>query len=728
MIIQRQNFILILLLICAISTKAQIDTTAIPVLNEIEIKAYPSISSVSRLAEIQGTIVNAGKKNDLIRPAATNSDLSVNSSRQIFGRVPGISIWENDGSGLQVGIASRGLSPNRSWEFNMRQNGYDMSSDVFGYPEAYFSPPTEAVDRIEIVRGAGGLQYGPQFGGMVNYVIRRGASDKRIAFETAQTTGSFGLFNGYNALSGTIGKVSYYTYFHQRSADGWRENSAYRTRTGYASLQYRPNALWTISGDFTRMNYVSQQPGGLTDAQFKTDPRRSSRERNWMGVPWNIGSVKAEYQNDGGFKLQVTAFGLLAERNSVGFVSAINVADAIIDSLDVYASRQIDRDLYASYGAEARVLLPWNLFDRQQQLSAGVRYYYSDVDRKQRGTGTRASDYDLTLTNPDWGREFVYTTTNVAAFAEQVFNPVKNLLIIPGIRLETISNTASGRLAVNNGEFTPLSSDRQIILGALASEYHIGETELYGNYSMSYRPVTFSELTPSGTTDIIDPDLKDAQGYNVDLGYRGKLTDRLVFDVGAFMMNYDNRIGNIQRDGVNFRTNIGASETRGIELFGECNVMPDKLDQFGKLNLWASMSWIEARYVSWNDPAIAPGTINDRAGKRVENAPAYIHRAGISYTREEIVVSLQYSLTGKAYADALNTEEPNVAATNGVIPAYKIWDLNVSIPMNKMITLRGGVNNLLNESYFTRRAGGYPGPGIMPGNGRTIYLTIAGIF
>jgi Fe(3+) dicitrate transport protein len=476
------------------------------------------------------------------------------------------------------------------------------------------------------------------------------------------------------------------------------------------------------------MNYVSQQPGGLTDAQFKTDPRRSSRERNWMGVPWNIGSVKAEYQNDGGFKLQVTAFGLLAERNSVGFVSAINVADAIIDSLDVYASRQIDRDLYASYGAEARVLLPWNLFDRQQQLSAGVRYYYSDVDRKQRGTGTRASDYDLTLTNPDWGREFVYTTTNVAAFAEQVFNPVKNLLIIPGIRLETISNTASGRLAVTNGEFTPLSSDRQIILGALASEYHIGETELYGNYSMSYRPVTFSELTPSGTTDIIDPDLKDAQGYNVDLGYRGKLTDRLVFDVGAFMMNYDNRIGNIQRDGVNFRTNIGASETRGIELFGECNVMPDKLDQFGKLNLWASMSWIEARYVSWNDPAIAPGTINDRAGKRVENAPAYIHRAGISYTREEIVVSLQYSLTGKAYADALNTEEPNVAATNGVIPAYKIWDLNVSIPMNKMITLRGGVNNLLNESYFTRRAGGYPGPGIMPGNGRTIYLTIAGNF
>ncbi|MFN9799336.1 MAG: TonB-dependent receptor plug domain-containing protein, partial [Bacteroidota bacterium] len=271
----------------------------------IEITAYPSNSPVSRLPEIQGTIVNAGKKNEVIRPAATNADLSVNSSRQIFGRVPGISIWENDGSGLQVGIASRGLSPNRSWEFNMRQNGYDMSADIFGYPEAYFTPPTEAVERIEIVRGAGGLQYGPQFGGVVNYVIRRGAVDRKIAFETAQTAGSFGLFNSYNALGGTVGKVSYYTYFHQRSADGWRENSQYRTQTGYASLQYRPNSRWIISGDFTRMNYVSQQPGGLTDEQFDRDPQQSSRGRNWMGIPWNIGSVKAEYETEEGVRVQV---------------------------------------------------------------------------------------------------------------------------------------------------------------------------------------------------------------------------------------------------------------------------------------------------------------------------------------------------------------------------------------------------------------------------------------
>ncbi|MFO0362631.1 MAG: hypothetical protein ACK500_12455, partial [Flavobacteriales bacterium] len=113
-------------ILCSSAAFAQNDTIKTQDLTPIEITAYPSISPVSRLPEIQGTIVNAGRKNEVIRPSSTNADLSVNSSRQIFGRVPGISIWENDGSGLQVGIASRGLSPNRSWEFNMRQNGYDM--------------------------------------------------------------------------------------------------------------------------------------------------------------------------------------------------------------------------------------------------------------------------------------------------------------------------------------------------------------------------------------------------------------------------------------------------------------------------------------------------------------------------------------------------------------------------------------------------------------------------
>jgi Fe(3+) dicitrate transport protein len=38
--------------------------------------------------------------------------------------------------------------------------------------------------------------------------------------------------------------------------------------------------------------------------------------------------------------------------------------------------------------------------------------------------------------------------------------------------------------------------------------------------------------------------------------------------------------------------------------------------------------------------------------------------------------------------------------------------------------LKAGINNVFNEQYATRRASGYPGPGILPGEAQTFYLSI----
>ena len=43
---------------------------------------------------------------------------------------------------------------------------------MYGYPASHYSMPMEAVDHIELVRGTGSLQYGAQFGGMLNYVTK----------------------------------------------------------------------------------------------------------------------------------------------------------------------------------------------------------------------------------------------------------------------------------------------------------------------------------------------------------------------------------------------------------------------------------------------------------------------------------------------------------------------------------------------------------------------------
>ena len=106
-------------------------------------------------------------------------------------------IWESDGSGIQIGLGGRGLNPSRNVNFNTRQNGYDISADALGYPESYYTPPSEAVEEIQMIRGAASLQFGPQFGGLINYKLKKGIKDKKAEVIARHTVGSFGLNNSF---------------------------------------------------------------------------------------------------------------------------------------------------------------------------------------------------------------------------------------------------------------------------------------------------------------------------------------------------------------------------------------------------------------------------------------------------------------------------------------------------------------------------------------------------
>jgi Fe(3+) dicitrate transport protein len=54
-------------------------------------------------------------------------------------------------------------------------------------------------------------------------------------------------------------------------------------------------------------------------------------------------------------------------------------------------------------------------------------------------------------------------------------------------------------------------------------------------------------------------------------------------------------------------------------------------------------------------------------------------------------------------------------------------DLSMSYAY-KWLKVEGSINNLTNNSYFTRRADGYPGPGIIPADGRAFFLTVGASF
>jgi Fe(3+) dicitrate transport protein len=125
-------------------------------------------------------------------------------------------------------------------------------------------------------------------------------------------------------------------------------------------------------------------------------------------------------------------------------------------------------------------------------------------------------------------------------------------------------------------------------------------------------------------------------------------------------------------------------------------------------------SYIDARYISSEQTAFN--------NKIVELVPPYILRSGITYKYKKFSTTIQGSHTAQQYSDATNSIF-NTTAITGIIPAYSIFDWSAQYTY-KAFNLSAGVNNFTNQSYFTRRAEGYPGPGIIPSDPVNFYVTL----
>jgi Fe(3+) dicitrate transport protein len=738
----RRRILIVAVLICYAtiinaqdSTKVFTDDSTKPIhkyLKDVTVVGRNSKSDYQQMPEIVGTSIYAGKKNALIVLDNVQGNVVTNTMRQVMAKIPGIHIWESDPSGTQIGIAARGLSPNRSWEFNIRQNGYDIAADPFGYPEAYYNPQLQAVQRIEVVRGQGSLQYGPQFGGLVNYILRNGSEiNKKFEFETQQTVGSNGLFNAYNAIGGKTKKIHYYTFFDHRNGDGWRQNSRYFTNSGYGTVTYNFTPKISLTAEVMHAHIRSQQPGGLTDSALNADAQLSLRSRNWFDIKWTTPALILNYQLSNKASWNTKLFATIGNRNSVGFLQSITTKDSINPSTLDYNNRTLLLDAYRNYGMESRFLTDYSLGILKNTVSAGIRLYTGTTYRQADGKGTTGTSYDVSVIG-NYPRDITFKSTNAAVFVENVFRLAnEKILLIPGIRYEWLQGEASGR----NGYTTTgaevllqnVTRSRSFLLAGIGTEYHVTKsTEFYANYSQAYRPIQFANLQAPPTTDVVDENLKDAKGYNIDLGYRGKIKNFLQFDISTFYLQYNNRIGTVTvaATPASYRliTNVGNSTSKGFEGYAEMNM----LRAFSKTKnadviVFASYGYTDATY---------NGDYKDAAtkGKQLENAPQHILRGGITGGYKTFLITAQLSRVGKTFSDANNTEIPSANGNTGLIPAYTVADVTASYKLLKNYSIKAGINNVTNTIYFTRRAGGYPGPGALPADGRNFFISVAAKF
>ena len=488
--------------------------------------------------DIKNGIIYAGKKNEVILVDSLDANKAVNNTRQILGRIPGLNIVETESSGFTAnGIATRGLNPTQSVEMNTRQNGYNVSADIYGYNESYYLPPMEAVSRIEMVRGAASLQFGSQFGGLVNYVTKEAPINKPIEFITSQTIGSYGLYNSFNSVGGNYKKWSYYSFLQYRSINGYRPNSEQTQVSGFGKIQYNQSKKLNFGLEYSLLRNKIKMPGGLTDEQFNTNPQQSTRARNWLKSPWNILTAYANFTPSTNSTLSFKTTFLFSSRSLVwrnedGGAAAI---DGIDPSTNDYIPREVGIEKINNSTTEIRYSQTYILGEQKSTLATGVRQSYASFKRLGGGEGTTGSDFDLSITG-NWGYDLDFTNFNFAPFMENIFKVSKNFTVTPGIRLEYLRSTAKGTKEVD-GDILISNEirNRTFALGGIGAELKpTKNTSIYANFSQAFRPIDYAQLEPFGISSRIDKNLEDSKGFNSDLGYRGVIKNYLNFDIGGF--------------------------------------------------------------------------------------------------------------------------------------------------------------------------------------------------
>lgn len=693
-------------------------------LRDVEVTATrPAPAAVSTMPDIEDGVLLVGKKTTVLALDSLNVNSTLNVTRQVLGRVPGLTVAETGGQGFPSnGIGFRGLNPTQSTEVNVRQDGINIAADPYGYPEVYFVPPAEALDRVELVRGASALAYGSQFGGMVNYVIRDGQAGRSPTMRARLTGGSYGTANAFGDLSGGFGPLTYYSFVQFQSQQGWRPNGDSRQLTGFGRLRWQANDRLRLSLEYTLFRNRIHMPGGLTDDEFNADPQASFRSRNWLGSPWNLVSLAADYAITPNLNLRTTVWGNFSQRylvwrNEDGGAAAPDVVDP---GTSEFVPREVEREVFTNGTLESRLTYGYTLFGRQATLATGVRVFEGRMHRQAGGPGSTGSDFDMTLYGGDYENDIVFRNLNVAAYAEQAIPLGSRVTVTPGLRVEYLRSTAAGH---TDTVFAPVPRTRTFPLPGVTLAIRTSPTtSIYGDVTRAYHPVDYSSITPFASVSRVDPNIHDARGLSADLGWRGQLADGVVFDVGGFWIRYADRIGLVSGTDPNgtpftIRTNVAASVQRGLEAYLE--LQPFRLlglGTLGGLSVFDAFAFNDAKYVK------GPFDGND-----VEYAPRYVNRLGVTYAWKPVSGTIQLSSVSRQFGDANNTissPDPDV----GVIPAYHVIDVSARVRLNSKYQVSGGVNNLADAHYFTRRTDEYPGPGIIPSAGRSLYLSVGASF
>jgi len=670
-------------------------------LKEVTVAATKVEKGGPFLSDVQGTRIHAGKKTSVIdwRKLPT---LSNNNYRQALVKTPGLLLSEETTPLVSLGY--RGLEPHRAQFTQVMKDGVPIHADMFGYPEAYYTPILQTVENIEFIRGGAALMYGPQPGGALNYVTKKPVTNKKFLTYSENVFGTDNYFSTYEAVTGTLGPLGYLGYFHERQADGFRTaNSDFEVVSGGVKMTVNQTGDSRLAMAYDEYHEEHGEPGGLTRAQFDSDPSLATREFDRFRLERYYGSIKYEKEFSEDTQFDFLTYGGRYRRYSKrqrggGFGTSPSGANA--------STNDIEEQNFYNLGFEPRFRHHYELFGQTHTLSIGTHTFFSHSPRIDMRGSTASADSGALRKEAD--RDSWY----FSVFLENLFRWGR-LSVTPGVRLEHFWQKIK---EIKNLDKTtvPLADESEfdfVPLFGLGLVYEVSKgIEAYANLSQSYRPKIFAQAVPTGTNQVVNQDLKEGFAWQYDFGLRGRPVPFFHWDIDYFLLTFKDQIGTVG----NSVENVGDALHQGMELAAEVDLV-EAYDYVKKTN-YAGQIGSFSPFVAFTllDAEFTAGPNDD---KEPQYTPPYNLRVGINYKwRDRVKISLLSTFVGDHFADDAKT-------ANRSVPSYKVWDLTAEVNLLKNafgafdLSFFGGINNLFDERYTAR----IRSDGIDPAYERNIY-------
>lgn len=535
---------------------------AAPVASLVIASAADTADAIAPDAEIivVGDAIRAGR---IAGSTALVSETDLQRSRvftvnDALRQVAGVFPRDEEGAGARPNIGIRGLNPVRSTKVLLLEDGIPLGFAPYGDNASYYHPPIERFRRIEVLKGAAQVRFGPQtIGGVINYIT----PDAPEAF-TARVTGSVGNRDTANVDAVVGGRAlggGLLLHVNHKQTDGNRDNQHLRFTDIFLKGSWELGADHGLTLKLSRFREDSQVSySGLTRAEFAADPRGNAFVNDDFQAARLNATLSHRWRLADAATLKTTAYYHHFTRD--WWRQSSNSGQRPNDSSDPACGGLANlattcgnegrlRD-YDTWGVESRVSLDHDLLGLGigGETEFGVRFHEERQRRRQWNGDTPTARTPGIGVNGGVRENNERDASAFSAFVQSrlEFGPVA---IIPGLRGEFIDYErrnlpldviAGGR---PTGAQTAPSSARQSVdklLPGVGVTWDVAKAlTLYGGVHRGFAPPRVEDIiTATGGGVDLDAELS----WNWEAGVRGSLIKGLKADATFFVMDFSNQI------------------------------------------------------------------------------------------------------------------------------------------------------------------------------------------